>query len=206
MHNLVEVLKQRLVTDPTLPAERTLADELGVKRHQLRNALRVLRDGGEIQARKLRDTPAGKSRDLLVRGTNPVEVIELRLALEPSLARLAALRATPLEIARIERAAITPTGADRGTTDLNFHKMIAAASGNALAADVYALIRKVGSDVRLRIGSVTPECPNRIQQRDLEHQAVAAAILRRDPEQAETAMRDHLSRVRSEIMSRMMSN
>ena len=91
-----------------MPAERTIARQLNVKRHQLRGALEVLRANGEIGPPTSRRGGSGLRREeSLIRTTNPIEVIEMRLAIEPSLARLAALRASPLEIARILRAATT---------------------------------------------------------------------------------------------------
>lgn len=204
MNTLVEQIKTRLATGAPLPAERILADELGVKRHQLRNALKVLRDDGEIDAGRSRaEGSTRRNGEMLAQGTNPIEVIELRLALEPTLARLAALRATPTDIARIQRSSITPVGADRGAIDLAFHKAIASASGNVLAADVYSLIRQVGSDARLRIDNSDVSSPDRTKQRDFEHQAIAAAIAKRDPDAAELAMRNHLIRVRELIFARL---
>jgi len=199
---LADQLRMRLARGEALPAERTLADQYGVKRHRVRQALALLREQGELDSSPRDNVADGES---MIRSTNPVEVIELRMALEPALARLAAVRATPLEIARIMRAATTLSDTQRSTQDLVFHKLVAAASGNGLAADVYALLRKVGSDARVRVQSSDPQCPNRLAQRDQEHHAVAEAIAARDPERAEAAMRTHLNAVHRIILNRLMA-
>lgn len=197
---LVEQLRQRLSAGEPLPAERAIAEQYAVKRHRVRQALALLREQGDLEQTRRINSAGGES---LIRATNPLEVIELRLALEPALARLAAVRATPLEIARIVRAATTPPDMQRSTADLAFHKLVATASGNALAADLYSLLRKVGSDARVRVQSAAPSCPNRLAQRDQEHRAVAEAIAARDPERAEAAMRAHLNTVHRLILNRL---
>src|ERR1700683_1451301 len=116
-----------------LGSERTMAEALNVKRHQLRRALQALRANGEIAPAEAKRKPlVGHNGENLVRATNPMEVIEMRIAIEPFLARLAALRASPLEMAGIGQAATTGAGVDSGMADLKFHKLIAAASGNKL--------------------------------------------------------------------------
>jgi len=197
---LVTQLRARLEAGEALPAERAIAEQYAVKRHRVRQALALLRQQGDLEQTRRMNTAGGES---LIRATNPLEVIELRLALEPALARLAAVRATPLEIARIVRAATTPPDMQRSTADLMFHKYVAAASGNALAADLYTLLRTVGSDARVRVQSSAPTCPNRLAQRDKEHRAVADAIAARDPEGAEAAMRAHLNAVHRQILNRL---
>ena len=47
-NRLLNVLRERFGADGSLPAERTIARQLNVKRHQLRGALEVLRANGEI--------------------------------------------------------------------------------------------------------------------------------------------------------------
>src|SRR5580700_7279169 len=175
-----------------LGSERALAASLNVKRHQLRRALRALRANGEIApAEAKRKGLVGHDGESLVRATNPMEVIEMRIAIEPFLARLAALRASPFEIAAIDKAATTAAGVDSGAADLKFHKLIAASSGNKLAASLYDLLRRVARDARLRLNGSQPAYPKRLQQRDAEHRAIAQAIVARDPEVAERAMRLH---------------
>ena len=197
---LARALRTRLANGDALPAERALAAQYAVKRHRVRQALALLREHGDVDSSRRTNGADGES---LIRSTNPLEVIELRLALEPALARLAAVRATPLEIARIQRAATTPPDMQRASADLAFHKLVAAASGNGLAADLYALLRKVGSDARVRVQASDPPCPNRLAQRDREHHVVAEAIAARDPERAEAAMRAHLTAVHRIILDRL---
>ena len=199
---LAEELRARLSSGEALPAERTLAEEYGVKRHRVRQALARLREQGDLDPTPRNGIGDGES---LIRSTNPLEVIELRLTLEPALARLAAVRATPLEIARIMRAATTPADIQRSSADRVFHKLVATASGNGLAADLYALLRKVGADARVRVQSSAAPLADRLVQRDQEHHAVAEAIAARDPERAEAAMRTHLEAVHRIILNRLIA-
>ena len=86
---LVETLRERFAAEGSLPAERTIARELNVKRHQLRGALEVLRANGEIgPPTSRRGSSAWRNEESLIRTTNPIEVIEMRFAIEPSIARL----------------------------------------------------------------------------------------------------------------------
>jgi DNA-binding FadR family transcriptional regulator len=200
---LIAALRARLAASGTLPAERTLAEEFAVKRHRLRNALSMLRANGELAPARPGRRAQNVRPDDLARGTNPIEVIELRLVIEPALARLAALRASPLEVARIERAAETVAGAPAGAADLGFHFAVAAGARNGLAAELYAELRRIGRDVRLRLAGSTPACPNRVRQRDSEHRKVAEAISARDADAAEAAMRAHLLAVQRLVMERL---
>ena len=203
---IVSALRGILAEGKGAPSERVLAERLNVKRHRLRRALEELRAAGELapaRAGRPRTAPARRGDDL-ARDTNPVEIIELRMMLEPALARLAALRASPFEITRIQRAATTPPGASAGAVDLAFHKAVAAGARNSLATELYALIRQVATDARLRFGnSDNPSCPNRLRQRDAEHKAIADAIAARDPDAAEQAMRAHLGAVQRQILDRL---
>ncbi len=193
-----------LAAQQKLGSERAMAAALKVKRHQLRRALSALRANGEIAPAEAKRKPlVGHNGESLVRATNPMEVIEMRIAIEPFLARLAALRASPFEMAAIEKAATTAAGADSGAADLKFHKLIAASSGNKLAASLYDLLRRVGSDARVRLNASRPACPKRTQQRDAEHRAIAQAILARDPDGAEQAMRVHLTAVQKLVIERL---
>jgi DNA-binding FadR family transcriptional regulator len=201
--SLLRVLRSRIAGGGPLPPERALAAELSVKRHRLRAALLELRQEGAVPPPRIgrrRRTPAvGED---LIRCTNPLEVIELRLVFEPALARLAALRASPQEVARIERAATTAAGSDKGEADLAFHLAIAAGARNGLAGELYAQLRRIGRDARIAVAAAPP-CPDRVRDRDAEHRAIANAIAARDADGAERAMRVHLLAVQRRVMERL---
>ncbi len=208
LEELVESVRAILARTGSMPPERTVAEDLNVKRHTLRRALGVLRARGELEparAGRRASTPPGieGSRNL-INSTNPLEVMELRLMLEPSLARLAALRASPVEIDRILRAATTSPDADPIAADMVFHKAIAAGARNALASELYVLLHRVASDGRLRYtDSDVTLVPERVRLRDCEHQQIAEAIAARDPEAAERSMWQHLATLQQKIMGRL---
>jgi GntR family transcriptional regulator, transcriptional repressor for pyruvate dehydrogenase complex len=201
---VVSALRKLAAGRRKLDSERKLALTLNVKRHQLRRALQRLRASGELAPAQAKRQPlVGTNGESLVRATNPMEVIEMRLAIEPALARLAALRASPFEIAAIEAAATTPNGTDSGAADLKFHRLIAASTRNKLAASLYNLLRQVARDARIRINVNAPPCPKRVLQRDSEHSAIAQAIARRDADAAERAMRLHLAEVQKRVLEQL---
>lgn len=210
MQTLLAALRGILGEEGRLKGERDLSERLGVKRHTLRKALQLLREKGEIDmARAGRprssSTPQRRAPSTrMVLGTNPLEVWELRMVLEPGLARLAALRASPAEIERIIAVATTPAGMAASQADHEFHRTIAASTRNALAHDMFLILDKVRTDSRLRFApSDEATTAERLAQRDAEHRQIAAAIAARDPDLAEQAMRDHLAVIHRKIVARL---
>lgn len=192
--NIIAAIQQLQENGGGLPSERELASRLKVKRHQLRKALDRMRQSGDLKPARTRRATTTQPRygEELVRLTNPLEVIELRLMLEPSFARLASLRASALEIAQISQWATTQADAKPEEADLNFHLAIATAARNHLARELFVMLRRVGVDARMRVARGAPStCPNRIAERD--------------PEGAEEAMRTHLLLVQRRIMERSNS-
>lgn len=213
LDQLVAVLRAQIPDSGELPPERVLCDQLQVTRHLLRKALRVLRHAGEIRETRSGRRAAGGtgavstlSPKRMVQSTNPFEVMEMRLMIEPSLARLAALRASPDEIVRIIEAAssaphLTPSEADQA-----FHRAIAAGARNSLASELNFLLHCVQTDSRLRFTDSDTDARTteaRVRDRDAAHRAIAEAIAARDPAGAAEAMRAHLSAMQAKLMGRL---
>ena len=201
---IIAAIRQLREAGGELPSERDMAVQLNVKRYQLRKALEQLRKSGDIApSRRTATGSRPRHNEDLVRVTNPIEVIELRLILEPSFARLASLRASSLDIAQISQWATTKSGDDPDAVDLSFHLSIAAAARNQLARELFVMLRQIGVDARMKVARITTStCPKRIAQRDQEHRKIAEAIAARDPEAAEVAMREHLLLVQRRIIER----
>ncbi|MDP3339281.1 FadR/GntR family transcriptional regulator [Frigidibacter sp.] len=189
---VTEAILRIQAQDGSLPAERALADRLNIKRHLLRRALLALRDRGALPTplpRPRRPQPTTGGAGGIARDTNPVEVMELRLMVEPPLARLAAVRATPNQIAQMR--ALIEGGVRQGGSAADLHRMIAAASGNALARVIHDMIRTIDHEVRESVHAANLRPANDAD----EHRAIVEAIAGRDPEAAEAAMRVHLTSI-----------
>ncbi|NHI17383.1 FadR/GntR family transcriptional regulator [Microbacterium excoecariae] len=131
-------------------------------------------------------------------------LMELRVAVEPMAARLAAQRASDAQRAELRRLAeeLRHLGA-RGlgasdaflAADVAFHDVLLAASGNPQLGALRAPVREVLTG-RSRLG-MTPSVPAAGTLE--EHEAVAAAISRADGAGAEAHSRHHMMTVWDEI-------
>lgn len=193
--NIVDVYKES-----PFPPERNLAESLGISRHLLRKALSSLRDENRIP--ETRPQPAGATSDRsriagkpiatranIANKTSPAELWEVRLLLEPEIARLAATRGTPTEIDNIVAAHLLaePTVFDRNKDD-QLHRAIAVASHNILAAYLLEQIMELTwhDTIRTRLPAYTNETGWR------HHEIIVDAIRGRRAAEAEQAMREHL--------------
>lgn len=192
---VVERIRE-MSSEGSLPAERVLADRLGVNRYVLRKALGALRAGDEIPASQPRNR--GKRRTIapglgsIAELTSPAELWEVRLSLEPEIARLAAVRGTTAEVEAIAaaHALSEPTVFDL-ELDIGFHRSIAVASHNALALHLMEQVMEVTRDpgFRQKFPAFTAETGWK------HHQMLVDAIRARHATEAEEAMRLHLAAI-----------
>ena len=206
-----------LVNDPDqppqsrLPPERELATRYGVSRARLRRALAALEAEGRIWRHVGQGTFIGRRPPVdpevvarVVKITNPAEVMEARLVIEPKLASLAAVRATPEQIEHMETCLRKSSAAiDRVTYELwdsSLHRAIAEASGNALLLAVFNAVNAAREDRlwgRLKEASLTDVRRARYTR---QHQEIVGVIRDRDANAAERLMRQHLEAVRADLL------
>ena len=209
--SLVDTIVDRLdnaIMNGELPlgarlSEQSLADELGVSRGPLREAIRRL-EGRHLIVRvhNLGARVATFSKEDIAQS------LIIREALEGVAARCAAEKMGDEEIAELE--SLLTTQAERvgkyesfasyhKSLQNDFHFRIIQASQNnrltdMLLRDGFYLLRIYR--YRFRLG----DFPNRTPQAFSEHRAVLAAIAARDPEGAENAMRRHLRNANSKLL------
>jgi GntR family transcriptional repressor for pyruvate dehydrogenase complex len=205
VERLRELIAERgLRAGDKLPAERELADRLGVSRASIRQAVVVLEVQGIVEVRHgggtylRRDRPDGESLDELVeRRRRLPDVLDAREGLETKLAELAAQRRDEADLAEIEaalermREQIAAGG--RGEEgDRRFHAAVTAAARSGLLAEFMRTIESSITESR-RESLRQPDRPPRSLA---QHERIAAAIRAGDPDEARTAMRQHLATVR----------
>jgi DNA-binding FadR family transcriptional regulator len=200
--------------DQRLPPERSLAAQIGIGRRALRRALEVLEAEGRIWRHQGKGTfvgsrPAQHQADLgeLSKRTHPLEVMDARLAIEPALARLAALNATNGDIERLDRLADkTATTADADSRELwdsALHRAIAEAAGNSLLLAIFGMVDQIRQDMTWRLMRERARSGERQLIYVEQHRRVVSAIAQRNGHAAELTMREHLEFVRDGLLKVM---
>lgn len=187
-----------------LPTERALTDTLGVSRRAVRRALEVLEAEGLVWRRQgsgtfVGERPEGWSGNIedIVAGTDFMEIMEVRLRIEPQLAQLAALRAKPADIARMRDLAnkiMESSDADsRELWDGALHRQIAQSAGNKLFLSIFDVINRVRQDEAWQAIRERARFSASVVNVSLaQHMGIIDAIEARDPAKAGEAMRQHL--------------
>src|SRR5688500_1916689 len=203
VRNLIE--RGELRPGDRLPAERDLATQIGVSRPTVRAGLRALSAIGVVQSRHgsgtfIPDGPPSLGTDALsflaaLHGFTREEMYEARRILEVGAAALAAERATPDQIATLaeEVAGMFATMQDPQlflVHDINFHRSVAAASGNPIVASLVEMVSALYYEQRR-------ETAVRASDRDLRdaaemHRRIYQAIRAHEAGAAREAMQTHL--------------
>jgi GntR family transcriptional repressor for pyruvate dehydrogenase complex len=184
-----------------LPAERSLAEKLGVSRTVVREATKRLEQQGLLEIQhgngiKVVDKlhrPLNDSLSLLLPDVAErlQQLNETRLSIEPDAAAFAAQRASKEQILTLRRVHTrlesAPDHSAAIEADIAAHHAIADASGNLIYRLILDSLAELSIATRLRtIGRIG-------KQTAVEHHArILDAIERHDPAAAREAMREHI--------------
>jgi DNA-binding FadR family transcriptional regulator len=130
-------------------------------------------------------------------------VIEVRLAVEPVIARLAALRASQADIRRLQllvaetREATDPSVYEKA--DEKFHRAVAEAARNALFLSLFDTLSASRRDATWRRLSENAHCFKRQSVHSASHQEIYEAIAARNSERAFECMYRHLSDIQRHV-------
>ncbi len=192
-----------------LPAERQLAEAMKSSRSTIREALRILdrdkmierRVGSGTYVRYRADTAADEVAEI----TNPLELIDVRLAVEPEMTRLAAINATAKDFEAI-KATLTRLESCGGDANLftkwdrRLHQLLAEASHNPLMASIYRHINHVRGHAQWNAMKDKILTKERIADYNAQHRELFQALILRDGDRAVRVITDHLHKARRDLL------
>lgn len=202
---LAQAIRLGLLTDgERLPAESSLAGQLGVSPVTLREALASLRELGLVETRRGRGggsfvrAPVDPDTARLERPLQLLSLHELRdigdhrAAIASAAAGLAAQRALPADLAALREHAArldaASTVTERRRADARVHiEMAAAAQSPRLTREEMSLWSEIGDLVWL------PLAAHQVAAVTSEHDAIIDAIEQRDPARARVLAEQHVT-------------
>jgi DNA-binding GntR family transcriptional regulator len=204
LRDVVATEMRRLILDGTLrPGERLiedrLAEQLGVSRNPVREAIRVLEAEGFLDVTARRGCFVA-----VLTAKQAADLFEVRLVLEPLGAKLAAGQSSPARIARMKeilaRAQTDPEHSDLDTLaelHTELHSLVFEMTGNTyLTAMAIPMVKRGQWLLRQAAPLRTPDAWS-------EHHGLIAAIEAGDPDLAEALGRHHVLSVRSSMRAQL---
>jgi GntR family transcriptional repressor for pyruvate dehydrogenase complex len=208
------LILKKLRPGDKLPAERELAEMLGVSRSSIRDAVRSLELVGLVEPRQGTGTVVCEISTQAVASplTNAIankrqlvgELLDFRRILEPPLAARAAEHAGAEDIAEMEAILRRQDEKVRGgelaiEEDSAFHYHIALASGNSVVLRVLNVLMDLLRETR----SQSLQAEGRPRKSLAGHKRILAAIARRDAAAAETTMRQHIQDIEEIVLDKI---
>lgn len=213
-HLVTALLEGQFPVGTRLPPERELCEVTGVSRTSVREALAVLtmegiverRHGSGTYTKSVQRELLSRALSLLDNSDDPEEIFEWQQLIEPSVAKLAARKATIADFDRIAaaldamRKAVTNHNRPAySRSDRRFHLAVAEACGNSIVTDQMTQLFLLMSRKewrRLKAYGILSEQELDYLKRSLAfHERVVAAIRDRDYERIDREFADHYTLV-----------
>lgn len=203
------ILDGAYLADERLPAERDLAKHFAAARGTVREALRRLEEMNLVTRRIGSGTfvtgRCSPDEQDIADKTSPIELIDVRLAVEPQMVRMVVAHATVRDLELMEQALrrLESCGQDRelfSRGDEEFHLALAASTHNPLMIWLYRQINEVRSHAqwdRMKEKILTGD---RIAEYNRQHRALFAALAGRDMPAALEIMSAHLDTARRDLL------
>lgn len=191
-----------------LPSERDLAQQMGVSRPSVREALIALEVMGLVEVRVgdgvlVCDRRASLAEEADAENS-PLEQLQARMLLEGEVAGLAAENATPEQLAVLDASLLAMEGMINDRTrfleeDQRFHMAVVVASGSQTLIDLVEFLWQQRTLPVYR--AFEKHFTGAAEQTAVldEHRAIVEAIRQRDSRKARSAMRRHIERVRKQF-------
>lgn len=206
------ITKNKMQPGQQLPTEAVFTAELDVSRGTLRDAFKVLIARNILEARQgsgtfiaenmgIADDPLGLTF-IYDDNTLAVDMLDVRMMLEPPIAGLAAINATDAQRRELgELADILSRCIEDGTSyaeaDSRFHTLIAAASGNRIISNLtHILFASICKNIALGMNMLKES--NTL----FYHRKILQAILDEDAEKARMYMYIHLGLLKDFMLER----
>jgi DNA-binding FadR family transcriptional regulator len=203
------ILDGRYRFEERLPAERNLAEEFGVSRGTIRSVLQIL-EQQHLVTRQLGSGTYVSHREIanqqeIASITSPIEMVEVRIAIEPQLVRLAIANASSRDLDELHDALRECEACDGDSekfarADTAFHMTLAHCSRNSLMYWIYERISEVRRHSqwgRMKSKLLTHE---RIDYYNRQHRALYEAIAERDTNRAIKQIKEHLYGVQDDLL------
>lgn len=197
-----EQLKMQILTGRIVPGTRMmeveLADEMGVSRTPVREAIRKLEKEGLVTIEPRRGAYAS---DISVK--DMVDTLEVREDLEALATALAAQRMTPEQIEELERITEGYSEAIRNSDtekiisfDEQFHRHIVAGTGNKTLMQLSEIVQELG----LRFRYLYYDDFSRYENMPVEHKQIIEAITAGDVEAARKTADNHVRKLKEFVI------
>lgn len=192
-----------------LPTERALAQRFGVARGTVREALARLERMGLVTKRRGSGTYVCYSdvaeTHSVIRSTGPMQLIDARLAVEPHVARLAALHASGNTVYELEKALREVERCECeadgfSAADEQFHRAVAACTRNEMLIWICKWINQVRGHEQWAEMKRLTLTNKMIAAYNRQHRGIAEAIRRRDAEAAALVATEHLGLARQSLV------
>ncbi|MEM5447460.1 MULTISPECIES: FadR/GntR family transcriptional regulator [Paraburkholderia] len=203
---LAQIDKGTFARGGKLPTEAVLAQQFGVSRTVIREAISRLKNEGVVEPRQgsgVYVAAHGAIRPLRIdyaeamEGGSVLQILAVRRAIEAEVAAEAAMRRTDADMMAIDAALkkideAVAEGRDGVAEDVAFHRAIASVTGNPYFLKTLTFLNQyleAGTVITRRNEALREDFSRQVRD---EHAAIAAAIRAGDPMAARNAAQTHM--------------